>query len=55
MRRIKQLSPIALLIAGLGIALGAMAGDNYAKADKDIVAVATEAGSFNWSFRRPAG
>ena len=47
MRRTKKLSPIALLIAGLGIAIGAMAGGNYAKADKDIVAVATEAGSFS--------
>jgi len=47
MRRIKQFSPIALLIAGLGITLGAVAGDNYAKTEKDIVAVATEAGSFN--------
>jgi uncharacterized surface protein with fasciclin (FAS1) repeats len=47
MRNIKKLSPIALLIAGLGIALGAMAGGNYAKTEKDIVAVATEAGSFN--------
>ncbi len=47
MRSIKKLSPVAMLIAGLGIALSAMAGGNYAKADKDIVAVATEAGSFN--------
>ena len=46
MRGIKKLSPIALLITGLGIAIGAMAGGNYGKAEKDIVSVATEAGSF---------
>ena len=48
----KTLSPIALLIAGLGLAVGAMAGDHSASKkgmgyEKNIVEVATEAGSFN--------
>ena len=51
MRNLKKLlSPIALLIAGLGLAIGAMAGghgDSHEGDHKDIVAVATEAGSFS--------
>jgi uncharacterized surface protein with fasciclin (FAS1) repeats len=47
MRSIKKFSPIALLIAGLGFTISAMADGHAAKAEKDIVAVATEAGSFN--------
>jgi uncharacterized surface protein with fasciclin (FAS1) repeats len=51
MRTLKKLfSPIALLIAGLGFAIGAMAGghgDSHKGDHKNIVAVATEAGSFS--------
>ena len=51
MRNLKKLlSPVTLLVAGLGFAIGAMAdshGDSHKGEHKDIVAVATEAGSFS--------
>ena len=49
MRRFMNLSSVAMLIAGLGLTISAMAGGhgNDAKMEKDIVAVAAEAGSFN--------
>ena len=47
----KTLSQIVVLIAGLGMAIGAMAGDHSAKKgmsyENNIVEVATAAGSFN--------
>lgn len=50
MSLLKKLSPITVLIAGLGLTIGAMAGgkgDYAISTQKDIVAVAAEAGGFN--------